>query len=84
MTIAEKCRNLGLGIVYQLGKKHRLESKNPLLSPQDFAFVFFELFGDITLGTHKGLLTNPLGRHSIFMGITHLYVVAKDVIKAHL
>ena len=61
----------------------QLDGQNALLGTENFLLVNFEFLGDVTLGIGTGLLANPLGRYFVFVGVTHLDVVAKDVVVTH-
>ena len=53
-----------------------------LFRRQNLVLVLFEFLCDIALGIGERLLANPLGWHLLFVGVTHLKVVAEDVVIA--
>ena len=68
----------------QLVEKAGFERENLLFGAQDFLLIFFQLFGDVTLGVHEGLFTDPIGRHFVLMGVTDLNIIAEDVVEGDL
>ena len=70
-------------IAQQLLPDASLNGEDFLLCSEHLLLILFQLGSDVSLGTHKRLLANPLGRHFVLVGIAHLDIVAKDIVVAN-
>ena len=55
-----------------------------LLGAEYLLFIHLQLFGDIALGIDERLLSDPLLRHLVAVGVGHLHVVAEHIVVAYL
>ena len=54
-----------------------------LFGSSDFLLVGFEFVGYITLGVDESLFSDPLGWHLFFVCVTHLKVIAENIIVSY-
>ena len=73
-------RNVFLDLADKLRENPLLYCKDLVFGGKDFFLVFLELFRDITLCVYKGLLADPLRRHLVLVGVTHLYIIAENIV----
>ena len=68
----------------QIVEKLLLQREDFLLRTQDFLLVFFQLLGNITLRLGESLLTHPLSRNLVLIGVTYFQIIPKDIIITYL
>ena len=56
------------------------QSKALLFRSQDFLFIAFQLFGNVTLSAYQGLFSDPLFGNLIFMGVSNFYIIPEYVV----
>ena len=67
--------------VHKLIKQLLLEHLNAIFCTDNLLLIVLQLLSHIALGAHKRLLANPLLRHLCLVGVSHLDVVAKHIVK---
>ena len=76
-------RYVANNIFQQGGIDTVLEGDDLLLCTQDLLLIYFQLFGDVTLGTHQCLLADPSLRHLLLVGVADFYVVSENIVESH-
>ena len=72
--------NLLLDAADELPVQAGLDGVDAVFGREDFLLVLFQLFGDITLRIHQGLLADPLRRNLVPIGVADLNIVAENVV----
>ena len=82
--VAQQRRQLFLCAAKEIRKNLCFEAADAFAGLKDSLFLLLELWGDVALGIHEGLLANPVLRNAVLMAVAHLEVVAKNAVEVQL
>ena len=68
----------------QLIEKSCLQNQDLLIGTENLLLVFLEFLGNISLGLRQRLLADPLLRHLVLEGISHLQIISEYIIISYL
>ena len=72
--------NLLLDAADELPVQAGLDGVDAVFGREDFLLVLFQLFGDIALRVHQGLLADPLRRNLVPIGVADFDIVTENIV----
>ena len=82
--VAQQRRKLFLRTAEEFRKNLGFKDADAFAGLKDSLLLLLELWGDVALGIHEGLLANPVLRNAVLMAVAHLEVVAKNAVEVQL
>ena len=76
--------NVCLDPGYKLCIYLNLKGIDTFLGPKDLLLIFLQFLGYITLGIDKGLLSDPLFRNTVLVGVADLEIISEYVVESYL
>ena len=73
-------RDEGLNLEYEFCEESLLYCQDLVLRSEDFFLVFLKFLRYIALRVYQSLLTDPLRRNLVLVGVTDLNVIAKNIV----